>query len=348
MSASQPSRSTRAAPTPGVAPLAARPSTVATRLSTFASIKAVGFAVTAVVAAVAVAAIAIAVAGCGATAPQTSASAQLSAPATATSSAAAVTPPVSPAATASPAPSSVASPSAAPTPFAFAVAPLYSARRAAMIKSGSWSPRCPVSLDDLRLLTLTYWGFDGRPHVGRLVVNRDAVAAVTGAMGRLYRARFPIRRMEPVEAYGASDELSMEADNTSAFNGRFVEGSTVWSQHAYGRAIDIDPFENPEIDASRVYPTTATRYVDRSLGLPGMIDPDGFVVRAFAAFGWSWAARGTPSRTTSTSRRPAPSERHRASAHEFHPASGAQRAAPAAPSERRPPPVAQRQAQREV
>lgn len=157
-----------------------------------------------------------------------------------------------------------------------------------MIRSGSWSPRCPVSLDDLRLVSLTYWGFDGRPHVGRLVVNRDAVAAVAGAVGRLYRARFPIRRMTPVDAYGASDERSMEADNTSAFNGRFVEGSTVWSQHAFGRAIDVDPLENPEINNGAVYPTTATRYLDRTLGLPGMIDAGGLVVRAFAEVGWAW------------------------------------------------------------
>ncbi len=124
--------------------------------------------------------------------------------------------------------------------------------------------------------------------MGRLVCNRDAVTAIVGALRRLYEARFPIRRMMPIEAYGASDERSMEADNTSAFNGRFVEGTTVWSQHAYGRAIDIDPLENPEIKDGRVYPKKAGRYVDRSRGLPGMITADDLVVRAFAAQGWGW------------------------------------------------------------
>ncbi len=157
-----------------------------------------------------------------------------------------------------------------------------------MISSGAWSPRCPVSLDDLRLVTLTYWGFDGRSHTGRLVLNRDAVTPVVDALRRLYRERFPIRRMVPVEAYGASDERSMRADNTSAFNGRFVEGSTVWSQHAYGRAIDVDPLENPEIQDGKVYPATAGRFVDRTLGVPGMIVAGDGVVRAFAAEGWSW------------------------------------------------------------
>ena len=162
------------------------------------------------------------------------------------------------------------------------------ARRAALRASGAWTPACPISLDDLRLVTLTYWGFDGRAHTGRLVLNRDAVTPVVGALHSLYDARFPIRRMVSVEAYGANDERSMRADNTSAFNGRFVAGSTVWSQHAYGRAIDIDPFENPEIQNGKVYPATAARFVDRTLGLPGMITPGDVVVRAFAAVGWRW------------------------------------------------------------
>jgi hypothetical protein len=99
---------------------------------------------------------------------------------------------------------------------------------------------------------------------------------------------FPFAAWLPVEAYGASDERSMRADNTSAFNGRFMMGSTVWSQHAYGRAIDVDPLENPEIDQGSVYPANATRYVDRTLGLPGMIVPGSLVVHAFAAVGWGW------------------------------------------------------------
>ncbi len=223
-------------------------------------------------------------AGCGATAQQPAPSSIQAAPATA----AALSPTASPL---SPEPSTAASPSASPaaaTRFAFSVAVLSPARRAAMIESGSWSPRCPVSLDDLRLVSLTYWGFDARPHVGRLIVNQDAVTAVVGALRRLYDVHYPIRRMVPVDVYGANDERSMRADNTSAFNGRFVEGSTVWSQHAYGRAIDVDPLENPEIQDGKVYPATAGRFVDRTLGLPGMIVADDVVVRTFATVGWSW------------------------------------------------------------
>jgi len=197
----------------------------------------------------------------------------------------------SPSASSGSAPSTSAVSSSPPTarpPFTAAVTTLSAARRAAMIHSGSWTPRCPVALDELRLVTLTYWGFDHRAHTGRLVANADATAALVGALRRLYDARFPIRRMVPVDAYGASDERVMEADDTSVFNGRFVEGTTSWSQHSYGRAIDVDPLENPEIKDGKVYPTTAGRFVDRSLGLPGMIEPRDAVVRAFAAVDWGW------------------------------------------------------------
>jgi len=243
--------------------------------------------VAAVVATVVVGVVVAGAAGCGATAPQNAPTLSPTATANSTPSSAvspAAAPAVSPAATPTPA----STPAATPARFAWSVTTLGPTRRTAMIRSGSWSPRCPVALDDLRLVSLTYWGFDGRPHVGRLVVNRDAVTAIVGALRRLYRMRFPIRRMVPVDAYGASDERSMEADNTSAFNGRFVAGSSVWSQHAFGRAIDVDPLENPEIRDGKIYPTTAGRYADRALGLPGMIVAGGPVVRAFSAVGWSW------------------------------------------------------------
>ena len=110
-----------------------------------------------------------------------------------------------------------------------------------------WRPGCPVGLSDLRRVTLTYVGFDGRAHQGALVVNRTVAAPVARAFGELYAARFPIRRMLPIEAYGGSDFGSIEADNTSAFNCRSATGSSHWSEHAYGRAIDLDPIENPYV-----------------------------------------------------------------------------------------------------
>ena len=123
----------------------------------------------------------------------------------------------------------------------------------------SWHRGCPVALADLRLVTATYWGFDKRAHTGRIVVHRDVAADVLAVLRRLYAARFPIRRMVPVDAYGGSDYRSIEADNTSAFNCRYVDGTTRWSEHAYGRAIDLNPIENPYVTASGTTSHPASR-----------------------------------------------------------------------------------------
>ncbi|HWA64814.1 MAG TPA: M15 family metallopeptidase [Mycobacteriales bacterium] len=154
----------------------------------------------------------------------------------------------------------------------------------------SWHLGCPVGPSRLRAMEVGYWGFDGRRHTGVLVVNSAAVAAIRTAFAAIERARFPIRLMEPVAAYGGNDNRSMAHDNTSAFNCRLAvtDGPKSWSEHAYGEAVDIDTFENPyELDG-RVLPPAATQYADRSKRRPGMIFANGPVVRAFAAVGWGW------------------------------------------------------------
>ena len=120
------------------------------------------------------------------------------------------------------------------------------------------------------LLRITHWGFDGEVHSGRLVVNRDSAGAMLRTMRRLYRLRFPIRRMRLVDAYGADDHRSMAADNTSAFNCRTVAGTNRWSEHAYGHAIDVNPVENPYITGDGyVSPPAGAPYIDRSRQVQG-------------------------------------------------------------------------------
>jgi hypothetical protein len=156
----------------------------------------------------------------------------------------------------------------------------------------SWHRGCPVALDDLRLVRALHWGFDARVHTGRLVVAADVARPVLDVLRRLYAARFPIRRMVPVEAYGASDFRSIEADNTSAFNCRYVEGTTRWSEHSYGRAIDLNPIENPYVTAAGTTAHRASRpYLRRAPYRPGMAVEGGVAVRAFEAAGWGWGGR---------------------------------------------------------
>ena len=157
----------------------------------------------------------------------------------------------------------------------------------------SWRPGCPVPLRDLRLLTLSHWGLDGRVRTGRLVVHEDVARPLLSVFRRLYATRFPIRRMRLVDDYGGSDFRSIEADNTSAFNCRPATGSNRWSEHAYGRAIDVNPIENPYVSAGRVSHAASRPYVDRVRRRPGMAYAGGVLVESFRSIGWGWGGRWT-------------------------------------------------------
>lgn len=150
----------------------------------------------------------------------------------------------------------------------------------------SWRPGCPVPLRDLRYMTMTFVGFDGQPHTGQMVVHADAVTTVARVFGKLYAARFPMRHVRLVDDYQGSDDRSTAGDNTSAFNCRRVEGSSRWSQHAYGRAIDVNPLENPYVSGSHVDPPAGAPYAKRTPYRRGMVE--GTVVDAFRAQGWGW------------------------------------------------------------
>ena len=152
----------------------------------------------------------------------------------------------------------------------------------------SWRRGCPVPLGELRLLRMTYRGFDGDVHWGRMVLRDSQVKRVRRIFHAMYDDGFRIRRMKLVDAYGGSDARSMEANNTSAFNCRKVSGTDRWSQHAYGRAIDINPVQNPYVRGSTVEPAAGREYLDRSDVHKGMIVRPGPVVRAFGDAGWYW------------------------------------------------------------
>jgi len=153
--------------------------------------------------------------------------------------------------------------------------------------------RCPVELTDLRLLTMRYVGFDGRAHTGQMVVHHRHARGLVGVFRELYEARFPIRRMQLIDAYGGADNRSMAADNSSAYNCRTVAGTSTFSDHAYGAAVDINPVENPYVTANGVLPAAGRRFVDvdRSPDAEttrGVIVADDVAVRAFARIGWKW------------------------------------------------------------
>lgn len=178
-------------------------------------------------------------------------------------------------------------PARAAEPFEGSVSWLDAPTRQRM-RGSSWRPGCPVLLDRLRLVSITYVGFDATARHGRLVLHRRWADEVLEVFRRLYERGFPIRRVRLIDRFDADDRTSMRHDNTSAFNCRTVAGTDVWSQHAYGRAIDINPVENPYVDGSSVSPRRGREYLDRSDLRPGMIAKRDVVWRAFHRIGWEW------------------------------------------------------------
>jgi hypothetical protein len=162
-----------------------------------------------------------------------------------------------------------------------------------------WQPGCPEPLSELRLLTVTHWGFDGKPHTGRLVVNRDVAAPLAKVFRRLYRLRFPIRHMELGDLYGPRRAHPADGDVTGSFHCRRAvpspcgSGSGNWSNHAYGHAVDLNPMENPYVGCGAVYDPRSRPYVDRAPLRKGMVTPE--VVRAFRSIGWGWGGDWTGS-----------------------------------------------------
>ncbi len=155
-----------------------------------------------------------------------------------------------------------------------------------VLARSTWRPECPAPRDELRWVLVTFWGFDGEVHTGELLLRADAVDAVVAGFARLHERRFPIEEMRIVETAELDLPPTGDGNNTTAFVCRPSRGSTSWSEHAQGRAVDINPFHNPYVKGDVVLPELATAYVDRGRQRPGMLVLDD--VAGFAGAGWRW------------------------------------------------------------
>ena len=174
--------------------------------------------------------------------------------------------------------------------YASSISELSPAQRKAMTPS-VWRKGCPVGPDDLRAVRVTHRTFEGGEATGVLVVHEDVAPAVARIFRSLYRDGVPVRRIEPIEKYKGSDFDSIEADNTSAFNCRKATGSGRWSNHAYGKAIDINPIENPWVEPGGVVYHAASKPFVKRTPRPGVAVEGGALVRAFDREGWGWGGR---------------------------------------------------------
>lgn len=167
------------------------------------------------------------------------------------------------------------------------VEPLSDALRREM-EGISWRPGCPVALDELRRVEVLHLTYDGGMATGELIVHETIAEDIAAIFGDLYAAGFRIERMERVDRYGGDDDVSMAANNTSAFNCRPVAGSRSWSLHAFGLAVDVNPKTNPFVRKGRVDPPGGEAYLDRTQKLPGLIQDGDPVVKAFTRRGFFW------------------------------------------------------------
>ena len=188
--------------------------------------------------------------------------------------------------------------SLAPAPFQSSVEPLSKPVRQQLKDNGSWHQGCPVGLSDLRLLTVTYSGFDRRSHTGKLVVNKTAAQPLERVFRKLYSYRFRIRHMRFEDQYGPRRSRPDDGDVSGSFECRDAVPSPCasaagrsWSMHAYGLAVDLNPVENPYVGCGRSRDPAARPYLDRSRHRKGMVG--GRVVRAFRSIGWGWGGTWT-------------------------------------------------------
>jgi D-alanyl-D-alanine carboxypeptidase-like protein len=168
------------------------------------------------------------------------------------------------------------------------ISPVPPAVRARM-EGVSWhggDPRCP-RWADLAYLQLDHVSFDGAGR-GELVVAAALATRAVALFRRLWQIGFPIRQLRLVDDFGASDDTSMAADNSSAFNFRVVAGTDQLSQHALGLAIDLNPVENPWRLPGRILPDAGRAFAERTAIRPGMIVRPGPVVAALDELGWEW------------------------------------------------------------
>ncbi|MGZ5383806.1 MAG: M15 family metallopeptidase [Acidimicrobiia bacterium] len=157
-----------------------------------------------------------------------------------------------------------------------------------VLMRSTWTPECPVTVEELAYVTVSHWGFDQKFHTGELLVNASVADDLVEVFRRLHEIRFPIEEMRVIRLEEIDAHPTGDWNDTTAFVCRPAVGSGSWSQHAYGTAVDVNPFHNPYQKGDLVLPELASVYLDRSDLRPGMIAAGDDVVQAFAAIGWGW------------------------------------------------------------
>lgn len=153
----------------------------------------------------------------------------------------------------------------------------------------TWREGCPIAINDLAEVQISYFGFDNKVHKGTLIVNKELAPEILDIFKEIYEQKFPLEKIKPVEEYKGDDNASMLDNNTSAFNCRaMTDFPDQYSVHSFGSAIDINPLINPYVNGDKVEPTVSAKYVARNVDEKGKITADSPVYKAFIDRGWQW------------------------------------------------------------
>ncbi len=161
------------------------------------------------------------------------------------------------------------------------------------VSDNSSRPETAITYEDLRYVHILHYDFNGEAVEGELICNALIAQDLIEIFYELYRAEYQIERVRLIDEYLADDDLSMENNNTSCFNYRVVEGTEKLSKHAYGLAVDINPFYNPYVRYNKdgslhIDPKGSESYADRSGDFPFKIDDNDLCLKLFKEHGFTW------------------------------------------------------------
>lgn len=131
-------------------------------------------------------------------------------------------------------------------------------------------------------IQVPYLNFDNKESEGLIEVHKEVRDEVVKIFKEIKDINFPIFKIETIDNYNFSDEKSVIANNSSAYNFRFVSNSNKLSDHSIGLAIDINPKQNPW-----VHPNALNLFKYNPVE-KGTIEKDSEIVEIFTKYGWSW------------------------------------------------------------
>lgn len=149
-----------------------------------------------------------------------------------------------------------------------------------------------INYSMLRHIVIKYYDFNDDVQLGEIVCNEKIAQDLLEIFEELYNSGYQLERVHLIDEYDADDDASMDDNNTSCFNYRVVDNTTKLSYHAYGLAIDVNPFYNPYVQMRNgeeyVCPTGSVPYANRDENFPYKIDENDLAYKLFKQHGFIW------------------------------------------------------------